>query len=66
MVTAPEMRLFASDCVRWSDETSNASQRDLMRRIARTWMATACSVERQLGNHADVVLPDLRSKLNSS
>jgi hypothetical protein len=64
MVTALDMRLFASDCLRWSDETSNASQRDLMLRIAKTWMAAASSVERHLSNHADVVLPDLRSKLN--
>jgi hypothetical protein len=64
MVTALDMRLFASDCLRWSAETRNASHRDLMLRIAKTWIATASSVERHLGNHPDVALPDLRRKLN--
>jgi hypothetical protein len=64
MVTSLDMRLFASDCLRWSAETSNASHRDLMLRIAKTWIDTASSIERRPSNHADVVLPDLRRKLN--
>ena len=36
MVTAQDMRVFALDCLRWSDETHNASQRELMVQIAKT------------------------------
>ena len=63
MVTALDMRLFALDCVRWSEETRNPSHRDLMLDVAKTWIATAAKIERHIGNY-QVKLPDLRSKLN--
>lgn len=62
-VTPQEMRAFAADCFRWSYETANASQRELIRQIARTWMHTASALERRVGNEDDV-LPDLRPKLD--
>ncbi len=64
MVTPQEMRLFAVDCLRWSDETHNASHRDLMIRIAKTWTNTASTIERHIGDGGELALPDLRSKLN--
>ena len=65
MVTPQEMRLFASDCLRWADEAAaNASQRDLMLDVAKAWMNTASSIERYVGNAGALALPDLRSKLN--
>lgn len=64
MVTPVEMRLFALDCLRWSDETHDASQRDLMHQIAHTWMNTASRIERHVDNGGELALPDLRSKLN--
>ena len=64
MVTTQEMRLFALDCLRWSEETANASHRDLMKQIAKTWMNTAASIERHTDDGEELVLPDLRSKLN--
>ena len=64
MVTPVEMRLFALDCLHWSDETHNASQRDLMQQIAKAWMNTAASIERHVGNGGELALPDLRNKLN--
>ena len=64
MVTPVEMRLFALDCLRWSDETHNASQRDLMQQIAHTWLSTAAKIERHVSNGGELALPDLRSKLN--
>ena len=64
MVTTEEMRLFALECLRWSDETDNASQRDLMIRAAKTWMNNASAIERHAGNGGELALPDLRSKLN--
>jgi len=63
MVTPEEMRLFALDCLRWSDETENPGHRDLMIRVAKTWMATASALERRTDG-GDELLPDLRGKLD--
>jgi len=43
-----EMRVFALDCLRWADEARNAGHRDLMIRVARTWMATASAIDRRI------------------
>jgi hypothetical protein len=65
MVTPQEMRLFASDCLRWADEAAaNASQRELMIRVAKTWMNTASAIDRYCQQGGELALPDLRSKLN--
>jgi hypothetical protein len=64
MVTPDEMRLFALECLRWSEETDNVSQRDLMIRVAKTWMGTASTIERRLSMGDELVLPDLRRKLD--
>jgi hypothetical protein len=64
MVTPQEMRLFALDCLRWSDEAHNASQRDLMQQIAHAWMNTASRIDRHIGDGRELAVPDLRSKLN--
>ena len=58
------MRLFALDCLRWAEETHNASHRDLMLQIAKSWMTTASSIERHVSNGGELALPDLRNKLN--
>ena len=64
MATPHDMRLFALDCLRWSEnEAANASQRDLMMQIAKSWMATAAALERRFDN-GDELWPDLRRKLN--
>jgi len=62
-VTTQDMRLFALECLRWSDETDNASQRDLMVQVAKTWMNIASGIERRVDSGAKLV-PDLRSKLD--
>jgi hypothetical protein len=62
-VTPQDMRHFALDCLRWSEETANASQRDLMRRVARTWMNTASALDRRIDN-GDELVDDLRRKLD--
>ena len=62
-VTPQEMRLFALDCLRWSEETDNASQRDIMVQLAKTWMNAANQIDR----HVDAgheTFPDLRPKLD--
>ena len=64
MVTPQEMRLFALECLRWADEAaSNAGQRDLMIRVAKTWMNTASALDRHIDNGGEL-FPDLRGKLN--
>ena len=62
MVTPQDMRVFALECLRWSDECDNASQRDLMIGVAKSWMHTASTLEHRADTVGDV-LPDLRLKL---
>jgi hypothetical protein len=57
------MRKFAAECLRWSEKTGNASQRDLMIQIAKSWMATASALERRVDD-GDELWPDLRRKLD--
>ena len=64
MVTPNEMRVFALECLRWSEETDNPSQRDLMVQIAKTWMGTASAIERRVSHGDELACPDLRSKLD--
>jgi hypothetical protein len=64
MVTPQEMRLFALECLRWSEQTDNPSHRDLMIRIAKTWMNTASAIERHVRDGGELAVPDLRIKLN--
>ena len=64
MVTPQDMRLFAWDCLRWSDETHNPSHRDLMLEIAKTWMKTASSIKRHISNGGELAASDMRNKLN--
>lgn len=62
-VTPQEMRLFASECIGWSDEARDASQRDLIMRVARSWTDIASSLERRLAN-GQTIDADLRRKLD--
>ncbi|TMI99831.1 MAG: hypothetical protein E6G97_21375 [Alphaproteobacteria bacterium] len=64
MVTPEEMRLFALECLRWSDQTENPSHRDLMVQLAKTWMNTASAIERHVSNGGELACADLRSKLD--
>jgi hypothetical protein len=63
MVTPDEMRLFALECLRWSEQTDNAGHRDLMIRVAKTWMTTASALEDRADTHGDVQ-SDLRTTLD--
>jgi hypothetical protein len=64
MVTPQEMRQFAAECLRWSEETDNASQRDLMVRIARRWVLTAKALENRMAAVDQLAAIDLRTKLD--
>jgi hypothetical protein len=63
MVTPHEMREFALECLRWSDETDNASQRDIMLQLAKTWMTAANKIDVHVANGGET-FPDLRTKLD--
>ena len=62
MVTSNEMRTFALECLRWSDETDNASQRDIMVQLAKTWMNAASQIDHHVAAGGEAY-PDLRNKL---
>ena len=64
MVTPHEMRLFGRDCLRWADESSNPSDRDIICRAARMWTSTAAPIEQQLREGYALASPDLRRKLD--
>jgi hypothetical protein len=64
MVTPDEMRLFALECLRWSEQTDNASHRDLMVRVAKTWISTASAIEQRISDGYELAVPDLRRKLD--
>jgi hypothetical protein len=63
VTTAQEMRLFALECLRWSDQADNASQRELMIQVAKSWMATASALERRIDD-GDALWPNHRGKLD--
>jgi hypothetical protein len=46
---AAAFREFSQECERWASQTSNPSQRQIMRDMARTWMQIALTVERNMG-----------------
>lgn len=46
---ADAFREFSYQCECWARETSNPSQRQIMREMARTWMQIALTVERNMG-----------------
>ena len=64
MVTPTEMRLFALECLRWAEETGDASQRSLMTQVARTWMKVASAIEHRLDQGEELAARDLRAKLD--
>jgi hypothetical protein len=64
MVSPDEMRLFALDCLRWAELTDNASHRDFMLNVAKTWMNTASAIDRRVANGEELVSADLRNKLD--
>jgi hypothetical protein len=63
MVTPQEMREFALECLRWSDETDNASQREIMIQLAKTWMNAANAIDRHVADGGETYA-DLRNKLD--
>jgi hypothetical protein len=57
------MREFALECLRWSEETDNASQRDIMVQLAKTWMNAANQIDWHVA-HGGEAFADIRPKLD--
>ena len=62
-VSAVEIRDFAVQCLRWSADTKDAGQRDLIVRMAKGWMNTASTLDRRIDEGRSLVA-DLRHKLD--
>ncbi len=66
MTTPAEYREFASDCLRWTERASNASQRDNLTEIARQWMNAASRLDQHLilASDGPALLREMRAKLD--
>ena len=66
MTTTTDYRDFAGDCLRWTEQTKNASERDTLIGIARLWLNVATRLDRQIALASDgaVILAELRAKLD--
>jgi hypothetical protein len=62
-ITTVDMREFAHQCLRWSEETSDPGQRDLIARVADSWINTASLLDRRLDDGM-ILVGDLRRKLD--
>jgi len=62
-ITTVDMREFAHQCLRWSEEASDPGQRDLIARVADSWINTASLLDRRLDDGM-ILVGDLRRKLD--
>jgi len=58
-----DMREFARQCLRWSVETDDPGQRDLIARVAQDWINTASTLDRRMED-GFILVGDLRRKLD--
>ena len=66
MTTPTDYRNFALDCLRWAEETSDASQRETLVGMARVWMRTALLIDEGAPMVTDqsALFKELREKLD--
>ena len=66
MTTTTDYRDFAGDCLRWTEQTKNASERDTLIGIARLWLNVAARLDRHiaLANDGAAILHALRARLD--
>ena len=66
MTTTTDYRDFAFDCLRWTDQAKDASERDTLIGIARLWLNVATRLDRHivLANDGAMILRELRAKLD--
>ena len=62
-ISPVEIREFAVQCLRWSQDTQDRGQRDLIFRVAQDWMDTASALDRGMDEGMTLV-GDLRRKLD--
>ena len=63
MITTQEFRQFSIECLKWADETANASDRQIIMSVANRWLKTASMLDRIVLNGAELT-DDLRRKLD--
>ena len=59
MVTADSMKGFTVTCLDWADQVEDASRRQIIVDVARSWLNIATVFE-----HYGEPVPDLRTKLD--
>jgi hypothetical protein len=66
MTTTTDYRDSARDCLRWTGQARNASERDTLIGIARLWLNVATRLECHiaLANDGAAILRQLRAKLD--
>ena len=66
MTTTTDYRDFACDCLRWTEQAKDASERDTLIGIAQLWLNAASRLDRHIALASDgaVILAELRAKLD--
>jgi hypothetical protein len=66
MTTTADYRDFARDCLRWTEQAKNASERDTLIGIAQLWLNVAAQLDRHIASANDgaVLLRELRARLD--
>lgn len=64
MITTRTLRAFAADCLVEASRVGDASRRQMMIDVARSWASTAEAIDRRVRDGRNEVLSDLRHKLN--
>ena len=59
MVTADSLRSFSVTCLDWANQAEDASRRQIIVEVAKSWLNIAAVVE-----HCGAPVPDLRHKLD--
>ena len=64
MVTTKSLRHFAADCLAWALREDDPSQKQNLVTAARSWAATADTIDRCVQSGRGSVVDDLKRKLN--
>ena len=66
MTTTTDYRNFACDCLRWTEQAKDASERDTLIGVARLWLNVATRLDRHIARASDggAILRELRAKLD--
>jgi hypothetical protein len=66
MTTTTDYRDFAHDCLRWTEQAKDASERDTLIDIAQLWLNVASRLDQHiaLANDGAAIQRELRAKLD--